>query len=160
MSDPGSPPTPPPAGPPPPPPGPPPPGPPAGPPSYPSPQRYYFQSPFGEVQGPYGLTELRTYLLSRQLKGSTLVCQEGRDIWITASKVPGLWSERSYLATLLLSFFLGVFGVDRFYLGYTGMGIAKLLTFGGCGVWALADFILIALKKVPDADGLPLALAS
>jgi hypothetical protein len=106
------------------------------------------------------MTELRSHLTTRQLKGSSLVCQEGREVWIPMSKVPGLWSQRSYVATLLLSFFLGAFGVDRFYLGYTGLGIAKLLTLGGCGIWALADFILIALKKVPDADGLPLALAS
>jgi hypothetical protein len=168
MSDTGLPPSPPP-GPPPPPAGPPPAGPPPGPPpvgppptgpSSPSPQRFYFQTPFGEVQGPVSIVELRSYLLSRQLKGSSLLCQEGREVWIPASKLPGLWSERSFVAALLLSFFLGAFGVDRFYLGYTGLGVAKLLTLGGCGVWALADFILIALKKVPDADGLPLALAS
>ena len=46
--------------------------------------------------------------------------------------------------------------MDRFYLGYTGLGIAKLLTFGGCGIWALIDFILILLRKVSDAEGRPL----
>jgi TM2 domain-containing membrane protein YozV len=44
-------------------------------------------------------------------------------------------------------------GVDRFYLGYTGLGVAKLLTLGGLGVWALIDFIMIAMRKVTAADG-------
>jgi TM2 domain-containing membrane protein YozV len=58
---------------------------------------------------------------------------------------------------MLLSFFLGTLGVDRFYLGQTGLGIAKLLTFGGCGVWAIIDFILIAMRNITDVDGKPLA---
>ena len=64
---------------------------------------------------------------------------------------------RKWIVAVLLSFFLGGFGVDRFYLGYTGLGILKLVTLGGCGFWALIDFILIALNKLPDAEGQPLA---
>jgi TM2 domain-containing membrane protein YozV len=62
-------------------------------------------------------------------------------------------APKSYVTALLLSFFLGVFGVDRFYLGHIGLGIGKLLTFGGCGIWALIDFIMIATKSVKAADG-------
>lgn len=64
---------------------------------------------------------------------------------------------KQWMVALLLSFFLGGLGVDRFYLGYTGLGIAKLLTFGGCGIWALIDFIMIIMNKLPDANGQPLA---
>jgi hypothetical protein len=65
-------------------------------------------------------------------------------------------SDKEWIVAMLLSFFVGVLGVDRFYLGYTGLGIAKLLTFGGCGIWSLIDFILICMGKVTDVDGRPL----
>jgi len=65
-------------------------------------------------------------------------------------------SDKEWLTALLLSFFVGGFGVDRFYLGYTGLGVAKLLTGGGCGIWALIDFIMIVMNKIPDSEGRPL----
>jgi len=52
--------------------------------------------------------------------------------------------------------FLGSFGVDRFYLGYTGLGIVKLLTCGGLGIWTLIDFVLIGVGSMKDARGQPL----
>lgn len=41
---------------------------------------------------------------------------------------------------LILSILFGTLGVDRFMLGDMGMGILKLLTFGGCGILALIDW--------------------
>ena len=38
---------------------------------------------------------------------------------------------------LILSIFTGGLGIDRFYIGDTGLGIGKLLTGGGCGIWSL-----------------------
>lgn len=74
-----------------------------------------------------------------------------------AKQIPGIFSSHEHMTLLLISWTLGVFGVDRFILGHTGLGVAKLLTFGGFGVWALIDFILIAMRKVTDSEGLPLA---
>lgn len=53
----------------------------------------------------------------------------------------------------LLSFFLGGFGIHRFYTGYIGIGILQLLTGGGCGIWTLIDFISICFNKYQDANG-------
>jgi TM2 domain-containing membrane protein YozV len=47
---------------------------------------------------------------------------------------------------LIVSLFLGSFGVDRFMLGETGLGVAKLLTCGGAGIWTIIDCITISRR--------------
>jgi|ERR1700682_94654 TM2 domain-containing membrane protein YozV len=66
-------------------------------------------------------------------------------------------SDKSKVVGGLLGILLGSFGVGRFYLGYTGIGIAQIavtwLTLGIGGIWPFIDGILILLGKVPDAQG-------
>ena len=69
---------------------------------------------------------------------------------------PAQPEQKDFMVALLLSIFVGTLGVDRFYLGYIGLGILKLVTAGGCGVWWIIDLILIATKNLKDANGLPL----
>ena len=45
---------------------------------------------------------------------------------------------------LLLSIFLGGWGADRIYIGNTGMGVGKLLTCGGFGIWTIIDWFSIS----------------
>ena len=44
---------------------------------------------------------------------------------------------------LLVSIFAGTLGIDRFMVGDTGLGVAKLLTGGGCGIFTLIDWFQI-----------------
>ena len=100
---------------------------------------------------------LQMWARSGVIRPDTLVVEVKNGMSHNASQIPGVFSSKSYVTTLLLSWFLGILGVDRFYLGHTGLGIGKLLTLGGCGIWALIDFILIAMRKVTDVQGNPLA---
>ncbi|NQU32133.1 MAG: TM2 domain-containing protein [Bacteroidetes bacterium] len=45
--------------------------------------------------------------------------------------------------SLIISLLGGSLGIDRFFIGDTGMGMGKLLTCGGLGIWAVVDWFLI-----------------
>jgi len=62
-------------------------------------------------------------------------------------------SGKSQLVALLLCFFVGVLGIHRFYLGYTGIGVLMLLTGGLCGLLLLIDFIRILTGDLKPRDG-------
>jgi len=62
-------------------------------------------------------------------------------------------SDKQKIVAALLCWFLGGLGIHRFYLGYSAIGIIQLLTFGGCGIWALVDLIMILTGGLKDSDG-------
>ena len=111
----------------------------------------------GTEEGPYSLQDLKAMARARHIKATTMVKRgDGTGSWFNVSEIPGVFSERDWLTTLIISFLVGWFGIDRFYLGYTGLGILKLITFGGCGVWYIVDLVLIAMGNLDDSEHQPL----
>lgn len=147
---------------------------------------YYVIGSNGQQYGPVDEATVRGWLGEGRVSAASLSFRTGETQWIPLQARPEFAdvlstppaaappvvpppgpvqmtpdAPREWLVAILLSIFLGYFGVDRFYLGYTGLGIAKLLiTIFTCGiagwVWWLIDVILIAAGNLTDAKGRPL----
>jgi hypothetical protein len=62
-------------------------------------------------------------------------------------------SPKLLLPAVLLCFWFGVFGVHRFFVGKVGTGLLQLFTFGGLGIWALIDLIILVCGAFTDSEG-------
>ena len=60
---------------------------------------------------------------------------------------------KSFMRAILLCWFLGIFGIHRFYTGYKRLGVLQLLTLGGFGIWWLIDLIMILCRSYKTASG-------
>lgn len=58
-----------------------------------------------------------------------------------------------YQTAVLLSIFFGIFGLDRFYLGYIAIGVLKFCTFGFMLIGYLFDMLLIMTQTLRPSDG-------
>ena len=63
----------------------------------------------------------------------------------TEAGTPAAMTQEQRIIGTILAVFLGGLGIDRFYIGHIGLGIAKLFTLGGLGVWWLVDVVLFAI---------------
>lgn len=138
---------------------------------------YHVVGRDGAQYGPVDEPTLRAWIGDGRVGAESLTFKIGEKQWVplrerpefTGSSAPPLPppppprgipvtgnEPKDWLAAILLSIFLGTFGVDRFYMGNVGLGIGKLLTLGGCGIWWLVDVILIATGSARDGQGRPL----
>lgn len=62
---------------------------------------------------------------------------------------------------LIVSLLAGTLGIDRFLIGDVGLGVAKLLTCGGLGIWAIVDwFLIMGATRDKNMEKLEIATAS
>jgi hypothetical protein len=118
-------------------------------------QQWLVQVP-GQPDSPVDTFTLSAWAKTKVIQPDTQVTDTETNRTFAASQIPGVFSDKEYIIALLFSIFLGYLGIESFYMGQVGMGIGKLLTGGGCGVWWLIDIILIATRSSNDSAGRPL----
>ena len=98
--------------------------------------------------------------IATQIKGEKLTLKEKIGLKLFGKKIANKLSGsakydgggKSQIIAAILCWVVGILGIHRFYLGYTWQGIVQLLTLGGCGIWALVDFIRILTGNLQPKD--------
>jgi TM2 domain-containing membrane protein YozV len=73
-----------------------------------------------------------------EIKNALLKIDESK--WNNLEKI----SYKDPTLHVMISLWGGMIGLDRFFLGDIGLGIGKLITFGGCGLWTIIDWFMIS----------------
>lgn len=117
-------------------------------------QSPYAASPYGppSANGAYGPNSARAANAPYGGQFAPGVHQGGPGPYAPAQKPP-----KDFVVAWLLALFLGFLGVDRFYRGFIGLGILKLITCGGAGIWSLVDLLIIIFTGGRDSTGQQLA---
>lgn len=89
-----------------------------------------------------------------EINDNAVVCQFcGKEVTKTVdAQLPNV-SEKPWVTTFLLCWFLGLIGAHRFYTGKKGTGILMLLTGGCCGILYIIDFWMLIFGKYTDSEG-------
>ncbi|CAG0889492.1 unnamed protein product, partial [Darwinula stevensoni] len=105
-----------------------------------------------DTQQPRGCTKENVALVNCTAAEGILCTETNSSVF--KRPIPCKWTNgHSFETALLLSVFLGMFGVDRFYLGYPAIGILKFCTLGFMFLGQLIDIILIATQVLRPSDG-------
>lgn len=119
----------------------------------------------GKISGNDG----KRYQFTKQNWSSSMDVKVGTEVDFDGSKggeaidviplTPINKSTRTKIGTIILTFFLGPFGIHRLYVGKIGTGIVMLILglsiFGLIitGIWAFVDLVMIATDSFKDGDG-------
>ncbi len=118
-------------------------------PGYPQPQVQYAQQPYGQHgqhgqhgQQPYGMPQAP----------APMIVVQNQIPYPGAMMHPDARKKDTALILAAIALFVGVFGLHKFYLRQTGMGVLYLFTFGLCGIGQLIDVIQLATMSQQEFD--------
>ena len=88
-----------------------------------------------------------------------IIClkQVGNSMQAQEMQMQQMNSEKDWVITLILAILVGSLGIDRFYSGSILLGVLKLFTLGGLGLWWLVDLIMLVTGNYKDGNGNPIA---
>jgi TM2 domain-containing membrane protein YozV len=115
---------------------------------------FILAATFNQSRAAFPVKQAQTVVTSAtNEKNAQIVSEQNLNEEAVAEAAAKQGGGKSQLVALLLCAFLGGLGIHRFYLGYIWQGIVQLLTGGGCGIWALIDFIRIITGSLQPKDG-------